>query len=295
MKGGVRRALGAFWRRAYEENVTGMAAMVAYNLMLSLFPFTLLLLFIAGQLLHQGDVEASILTNLQELFPATEQDTLRSSLEQLRASVTEIGIVAIVAGLWISASFWGAMDTAFCRIYHVRCRGWLEQKGFSLLMLAVVAAFLAASVAVPALQSLLVAGTEDLPFGLSGIDWLVNLLLIAAGLTVTFLILCLIYWAVPKGHLPWRAVWPGALFMTIAGGIANAVFPIYLVNVSTIGELGRIVSFVLVALIWFYALSLALLAGGVINALRYELHDTGTLRGMTADFEAVEAERQPSA
>ena len=31
------------------------------------------------------------------------------------------------------------------------------------------------------------------------------------------------------------------------------------------------------ALIWFYGLSLALLAGAVINALRFELHDTGTL------------------
>jgi uncharacterized BrkB/YihY/UPF0761 family membrane protein len=34
---------------------------------------------------------------------------------------------------------------------------------------------------------------------------------------------------------------------------------------------------VLVALIWFYLLSLSLMAGAVINALRYELHDTGRL------------------
>ena len=47
-----------------------------------------------------------------------------------------------------------------------------------------------------------------------------------------------------------------------------------------------IVSFVLVALLWFYALALGLLAGAVINALRHELHDTGTVRGMTAEFDA---------
>ena len=261
-----------------------MAAMVAYNLMLSVFPFALLLLFITGKLLQSPDVQATILRDLGELFPSTEQETLRSTLEQLRSNSTEIGIVAVVAGLWIGASFWGAMDTAFCRIYHVECRGWLEQKRFSLIMLAVVAFFLAASVAVPALESLLVSGVEDLPLGLSRVDWLLNVLVIASGLLISFLILCLIYWAVPKGHLPWRGVWPGALFMAIAGGIANAIFPLYLVNISTVGEFGRIVSFVLVALIWFYALALGLLAGAVINALRYELHDTGTLRGMTADF-----------
>jgi membrane protein len=280
----TNRSIAAFWRRAYEENITGMAAMVAYNLMLSVFPFALLLLFITGKLLQSPDVQATILRDLGELFPSTEQETLRSTLEQLRGNSTEIGIVAVVAGLWIGASFWGAMDTAFCRIYHVECRGWLEQKRFSLIMLAVVAFFLAASVAVPALESLLVSGVEDLPLGLSRVDWLLNVLVIAGGLLISFLILCLIYWAVPKGHLPWRGVWPGALFMAIAGGIANAIFPLYLVNISTVGEFGRIVSFVLVALIWFYALALGLLAGAVINALRYELHDTGTLRGMTADF-----------
>ncbi|MCB0875450.1 MAG: YihY/virulence factor BrkB family protein [Solirubrobacterales bacterium] len=286
MRQRTNRSLTAFWRRAYEENITGMAAMVAYNLMLSVFPFALLLLFITGKLLQSPDVQATILSDLTELFPSTEQATLNSTLDQLRTNSTEIGIVAIVAGLWIGASFWGAMDTAFCRIYHVECRGWLAQKRFSLIMLAVVAFFLAASVAVPALESLLVSGVEDLPFGLSRVDWLLNVMVIAAGLLLSFLILCIIYWAVPKGHLPWRAVWPGALFMAIAGGIANSIFPLYLVNVSTVGEFGRIVSFVLIALIWFYALALGLLAGAVINALRYELHDTGTLRGMTAEFAA---------
>jgi membrane protein len=274
----ARGGLAAFWRRAYEENVTGMAAMVAYNLMLALFPFTLLLLFIAGQLLQSADVQASILRDLQELFPSTEQGTLTSSLDQLRTSSTEIGIVAIVAGLWIGASFWGAMDTAFCRIYHVDCRGWIEQKRFSLIMLVVVAFFLAASVTVPALESLVVSSADDLPLGLDTIDWLANLLLIAGGLAITFLTLCLIYWAVPKGHLPWRGVWPGALFMTVVAGLVNIAFPIYLVNISTVGEFGRIVSFVLVALLWFYVLALGLLAGGVINALRFEIHDTGTIR-----------------
>ena len=282
--GTARRSLAAFWQRAYKENVTGMAAMVAYNLMLSVFPFALLVLFIFGQILQSADIESTVLRDLQELFPSTEQDKLQSALDRVQSSSTQIGIVAIVAGLWIGSSFWGAMDTAFCRIYHVRCRGWLEQKRFSLIMLAVVTVFLVASVAIPALETLVLTGVDDLPLGLSNLDWIANLMLILGSALISFAILCVIYWAVPKGRLPWRGVWPGALFVTIAGGLASILFPAYLVNLSTIGEFGRIVSFVLVGLIWFYVLALGLLAGAVINALRYELHDTGTVRGMTADF-----------
>ena len=43
--------LRAFWNRAYRENVTGLSAMVAYNLMLAVFPFALLVLFVGGQVL----------------------------------------------------------------------------------------------------------------------------------------------------------------------------------------------------------------------------------------------------
>ena len=48
----ARGYLRAFWHRAYEENITGLAGMVAYNLVLALFPFALLVLFIFGQVLQ---------------------------------------------------------------------------------------------------------------------------------------------------------------------------------------------------------------------------------------------------
>ena len=82
----------------------------------------------------------------------------------------------------------------------------------------------------------------------------------------------------PKGHVPWRGVWPGALFVTLTTGVANAVYPFYLANVSSIGDVGGTIGFILISLVWFYLVSLSMLAGGVINALRYELHDTGTMQ-----------------
>ena len=273
----LRTYLRAFWERAYRENVTGLSAMVAYNLMLAVFPFALLVLFVFGQLLSSPSVEDSVLLDLQRLFPDVEQGTLSDTLQRIRENSTTIGIVAAVATLWIGASFWGAMDTAFCRIYHVECRGWVEQKRFSFLMLIVVVAFLAASVALPALEGALISSTDKLPLGLDEVQGLASLLLLIATLSLTFAICCVIFWAVPKGHMPWPAVWPGSLFVTLTTGAANWAFPFYLSNVSNLSQLGSTLGFVLIAMFWFYALSLALLAGGVINALRHELHDTGSL------------------
>jgi membrane protein len=272
-----RSWLSAFWERAYTENVTGLSAMVAYNLMLAVFPFALLVLFVFGQVLKIGGVETSVINDLQRLFPDTEQQTLTDALNRIEANSTTIGIAAFVGSLWIGASFWGAMDTAFCRIYHVECRGWVEQKRFSFAMLGVVLLFIAASIFVPAIESGLISSTDQLPFGLSDIKAIDTLLLLGGALLVTFGICAVIFWAVPKGHMPWRAVWPGATFVTIAVGLANWLFPIYLSSASSLSRLGSTLGFILIALLWFYVLSLALLAGAVINSLRFELHDTGEL------------------
>jgi YihY family inner membrane protein len=280
MLGAIRHPrpwLNGFWQRAYRENVTGLSAMVAYNLMLAVFPFALLVLFFFGQVLKIGGVEASVLDDLQRLFPNTEQTTLTDVLTRIQDNTTTIGIAALLGSVWIGASFWGAMDTAFCRIYHVECRGWVEQKRFSFTMLLVVLLFIAASIVLPTMEATLVSSTDRLPLGLSDIKAIDTFLLLIAALVITFLILCVIFWAVPKGHMPWRDVWPGALFVTVTAGIANWAFPFYLSNVSSLSRLGSTLGFALITLLWFYALSLALLAGAVINSLRHELHDTGEM------------------
>jgi YihY family inner membrane protein len=268
--------LQAFWMRAYKENVTGMSAMVAYNLMLSVFPFTLLVLFIFSQILRIEGVDAGVTADLQRLFPDAEQQTLDNILRSIENNSATLGLLAALGSIWIGASFWGAMDTAFCRIYHVQCRGWWEQKRFALAMLLVVALFILGSVVLPAAEGALIRSTENLPFGLDEVQSIDSVLLVGVTLLLNFLVAAMIYWLVPKGHMPWRAVWPGALFTTTVAGLANWLFPVYLSNISTLSQFGSTLGFILIALLWFYLVSLTLLLGAVINSLRHEYHDTGT-------------------
>ena len=94
---------------------------------------------------------------------------------------------------------------------------------------------------------------------------------------LTFVVCALIYYVVPKGHVPWRGVWPGALFVTVDDGARQRGLPVLPRPDLSIDELGGALGFILVALLWFYLVSLALLAGAVINALRFELHETGSI------------------
>jgi YihY family inner membrane protein len=261
--------LAAFWRKGYEDNLTGMAAMVAYNLMLSVFPLALVALFVAGRILASEDIEASVVNDLQRLFPEAAESTLLDGLRRVRHSSTTVGIVAIVAAIWFSSSFWGALDTAFCRIYHRECRSWVEQKLFALGMLGAVLLFFVASVAIPALQGLVLGHRQDLPLGLGEVRGFVYGLTLVGGLLLLFGILCLIYWRVPRGSIPWRCIWPGALVALVAMAVVDYGFPLYLTNVTSL-RIGTSFLFVLMVLVWFYVLALILLAGAVVNELRFE-------------------------
>jgi len=269
------RALTAFWRKAYEDNLTGMAAMVAYNLLLSIFPIALIALFVGGRVLRSAELQTSVLTDLERIFPSATEATLSDGVSSLQRASTTLGIVALVSSIWVGASFWGALDTAFCRIYHCECRTWVRQKLFALGMFGVVLLFVAATVVVPTVQALLTSGTQDLPLGLSDVKELVYAITLGVGVLGLFLALCATYWWVPKDRLPWRAVWPGALGATLAMVVVDLGFPLYLDNISTL-RLGTSAVFAVIALVWFYVLALILLAGAVVNELRYE----GATRGM---------------
>src|SRR5579884_3550100 len=65
--GGVRR----FWRLAWDANITGLASMLAYNMLLGVIPIALLGLFVAGQVLSSHAVAQSVLTDLREVFPGS--------------------------------------------------------------------------------------------------------------------------------------------------------------------------------------------------------------------------------
>ena len=242
--------------------------MVAYNLLLSILPLALLALFIAGRVLQSGHIEHSVLEDLRRLFPDTQESTIKDLLEGLQDFSTRLGIAALIASVWIGASFWGALDTAFCRIYRLECRSWVQQKRFALAMLVVVLLFAFAMVAVPALQSLLVSSAEDLPFGLSKIPGLVYGLTLGGGLALLFGCLCAIYRLVPNERVPWRAVWPGAVGATVAIGIVDYAFPFYLGHIATIARFGTTMVFIGIVLLWFYVLAIIILGGAVVNAMR---------------------------
>ena len=242
--------------------------MLAYAMLLTVVPVALLGLLVAGQVLQDASVQHSVLRDLSGIFPGATKSTLAKLLSEIRVSTTKTGVLALIACVWFGASFWGALDTAFARIYDVPSRSWLAQKRFGLAMLVVLLVFMISMVAAPTVVSLLQAGARDLPFDLARVGRAVYRISLGFTLLILFGTLCVIYKAVPNRPIPWRAVWPGAAAATLVIAFVTLAFPLYLTHVSTIAQFGTTVVFVLIVLAWFYVLAMIILGGGVLNSMR---------------------------
>lgn len=260
----------AVFGRLGKDNITGLAAMVAYNLAISVVPLAVLALWVAGRLAGSSEFEEAIARDLGAIFPGPADGTLQSLLGRIRTGAPGLGIAAIIFSIWAGMSFWGAMDTAFDRIYELPSRGWVKQKRFSFLMLWLVVLFMAATIAVPIAQSAIAGVRKDLPFGLSSVPGTALVFSLALGVLLLFLTLLAIYALCPNRRLPWREVWPGALFSTVVIAGTDYIYPYYLTNVSSVWRFGTTAVFLVIVLAWFYLVALVLLLGAEMNAWRLE-------------------------
>ena len=193
-------------------------AMVAYKLMLAIFPLALVALFVAGRVLRSPEVAESVIRDAQRIFPSAAESTLTEACDGCESTSTTVGIVAIASALWVGASFWGALDTAFCRIYHSRAALGAPE--------AVRAGdarrdalFIVASVAVPTVQALLASGRQrPAARARRRARALVYAITHRRRLLVLFGALCATYRSCPRGAIPWSCVWPGALGATVGDG-----------------------------------------------------------------------------
>jgi len=138
--------------------------MVAYNLLLSILPLALLALFITGRVLGSGHLENSVLTDLRQLFPDATQSTLRTCFTGSRGTRRDSA-----SSRWSrecgSAPPSGARSTP----PSADLRGSLPHLASAEALRSPDARLRAAvhggDRRVPLVQSFLIAGKENLPFG----------------------------------------------------------------------------------------------------------------------------------
>jgi membrane protein len=255
------------WDKLSEDHVSLVAAGIALNSLLAVFPALALAVSIYGLFSSPADVAA----DMRPFFEILPPEAAKLLLDQLQSLVGpkhgKLGLGAVVSALlafWSARQGIAALMTATNIAYYEReRRGYLRQIALSLgFTIGSVSAFLVMlglGVAVPLVLMALPLGPAAFVTVLV-CRWVLLWLLMIAALAVVY------RYAPDRRTAQWRWVTWGSAVAATLWLLASALFELYVNHFSSYGATYGALGGVVVLIMWFYLGAYAVVLGAEINA-----------------------------
>src|SRR5262245_35615947 len=255
------------WREIVDDDVTGLAAQLAYYFFLALFPALLFLLALAS-FFSLSNITDEVGRSLGPFMSPQVLDLIQEQMRRL-ADNEDGGLLTFgVAGaLWSSSAAIVSIVGALNRAYDIEeGRPWWKVRliaiGLTLATAAVVLIAIALVLVGPTLAENLGWTTGwGRPFEWTWLvlQWPLVFFLVVSGIG-------LIYYFGPDADQDWAWITPGAVAATILWLLVSLVFKLYVANFTDYEGSYGTVGAVIVVLLWFYVSGIAILAGAELNA-----------------------------
>ncbi len=213
--------------RNFSRYGSRQSAALAFYSLFSAFPLTLLVAVVVSGLLEPAVAQEQIANGLSRLLPAETVTYIQEVLDDSLQQASSFGVVAILALVWSSLTFFSNLTASLDEIFDVpERRGIWSLRALAVLMsitlvILVVVSFLTSGVL--RLVSILLLDQPSL--------WVsVGSLFLPIGLDVV--IFAMLFRFVPARFVHWDAVLPAAIFGAIGWELAKAGFAYYLNNLA---------------------------------------------------------------
>lgn len=258
-----------FKARFTEAEVSGTSVIIAYYLLLSMFPLTIAV----GNILPLFGLSAErVMPYIHTLVPLSVQPVLDPIITSLLTS-TSGGLLSIsaIGLLWSASRGVAYLQRGMNKAYGVKARGgFVIKRGISVVVVLLVLLLLIAFIIVYSFgQSILIWLEQYFDWAvwldqtLGDIKW-------PATFVFLFALLMLVYRIVPDVRLRLREVWPGALLGTVGVALLTQLFTLYMWfatrSFSSYDALGA----VFVLMFWLNFSAVIILLGAVLNASLHE-------------------------
>lgn len=275
----LRDTVTGVWRLGFVH-----AGNLAYLSLLTLFPFVILVVTVAGSLGRTDDGLEAARAFLTALPPEVANIVRDPVIEVINVRATSgVLTLGVLVTLWSVTGFLENIRTIIRDAYCAPPSGaaWAYRVGSLLVVFVAVVALLAALAA-----QVLLSGAETfvsrlMPFSMAGPSGLERIV----PLIVNFLAIWAVFFALtPRRFRVLRVpIWPGAAIVTLVWGLATGLMPRLLGYVGnytlTYGSLAGVI----IALLFFYIVGLALVVGANLNAALAKLRES-QLKALTANL-----------
>jgi membrane protein len=264
------RALKATVQEFQRDDALGIAAQLAYYLILALFPFILVLVSLMGTF-GSEELASEVLTYFQRVMPQQAYaiiETFTANIISGQAEAPGLFTFGILFTIWAASGAFAALINALNRAYDVQ-----ETRPFWKVRCIAILMTLGLSVLVLIGVLLLVLGpqigdTIAQVFGLKDtfeLGW--NIARWPAALFFMVFTVALLYYFAPDVEQPFRWITPGGLIGVLLWVLASVAFNFYVSNFGSYNKTYGSIGAVIVLLLYLYISSLTILFGATLNAI----------------------------
>lgn len=285
------------WSEGKSDNLSLVAAGVAFYAFLALAPTLVATLLLYGLVRDPADVRSQA-ADWTDTLPSDAASIITTQLEQLSASSSSslgLGlVVALALALWSAAGGVGNLITAINIAYDEKeTRGFVKRKALALGLTLGAIVFVVIALGLVAAAPAVLDGVVDsgpLRWGLEAARWLVLLLAMIGMLAV-------LYRVAPDRADPkfsWVSV--GAVTATVGWLVASLGFSLYVDNFGSYGKTYGAMAGVVVLLLWLWLTLYLVLLGAELNAEAEQQTVTDTTTGQPEPLgqrDAVKADSLP--
>lgn len=255
--------------RFFSERFYDQSAQMAYYFMLSLFPFLMFLFSLIGFLQVNPD---NILRIVEPFAPEGSYQVIRNTLESiLNKGQGQWLSFSLIAAFWLASMAIQSLVRSLNNAYKIRRNSSFFLQGLisDLLVTLGFMFLLSLSIVIPIAENIIrhyvltQITVEAIWYRL----WFITKW--GIGTIFLFLFFSILYKVIPSIRLPWKKVFPGALFTTISWQIVSIGFSKY-IGISNYTEIYGQLGSIIILMVWFYLTAVVLLIGGLINASVYK-------------------------
>ena len=253
-------------KEANDDDCLGLAAQLAYYLLLALVPAIVFLVALTS--FFPSDVVQQLVMSLRAVAPP---DVVMIVEEQLGRVVNgqQGGLLTLGIGmaLWSSSAAIVSITGALNRAYDIEeARPWWKVRLIAIALTLALAAFVVTALVLVMIGPTIAAAlAERLGLG-AAFEWTWNIAQWPIVIVLIAVAIAAVNYFAPDAEQDWEWITPGAAVSTLLWLIASLAFKIYLANFADYNETYGSLGGVIVLMLWFYISALAVLVGAEMNA-----------------------------
>jgi membrane protein len=251
------------------DDALGLAAQLAYYLILALFPFILVLVSLMGTF-GSEELASEVLGYFRQVMPEEAYkiiETFTGNIISGDAKAPGLLSFGILFTIWAASGAFAALISALNRAYDVQeTRPFWKVRGIAILMTLGLSVLILVGVLLLVLGPQIGATIADV-FGLGDLFLLVwDIARWPVALLFMVFTVALLYYFAPDVDQPFRWITPGGLIGVLLWVLASVAFNFYVSNFGSYNKTYGSIGAVIVLLLYLYISSLTILFGATLNA-----------------------------